>query len=52
MGTGFGLPIARAAARRLFGHVSLAGTPAGVLCTVKLPLRGQVDESGLLTPKG
>lgn len=51
MGTGFGLPIARAAARRLFGHVSLTQTPRGVLCTVKLPLRGQIDETGLLTPK-
>ena len=47
-GTGFGLPIARAAARKCFGHVSLAQTGPGVLCTVKLPLKGQIDEMGLL----
>ncbi|GFK93343.1 Sensor protein ZraS [Fundidesulfovibrio magnetotacticus] len=50
MGTGFGLPIARAAARKLFGHVSLARTPGGATCTVKLPLKGRIDDLGLVVP--
>jgi len=47
-GTGFGLAIARAAARKCFGKVLLSQTPGGVLCTVKLPLKGQMDEAGLM----
>lgn len=47
-GTGFGLAIAKAAARKCFGRVSLAQTPDGVACTVKLPLKGRIDETGLL----
>lgn len=50
-GTGFGLPIARAAARKCFGKVSLARAEGGVACTVKLPLKGQIDEMGFLAWK-
>ena len=46
-GTGFGLAIARAAARKCFGRVTLTQTAEGVVCTVKLPLRGQVGEGSL-----
>jgi signal transduction histidine kinase len=48
-GTGMGLPIARAAARKCFGKVSLEQDGPEVACTVKLPLRGQIDASGLLS---
>lgn len=48
-GTGMGLPIARAAARKCFGKVALAQDGAEVVCTVKLPLGGQIDASGLLS---
>lgn len=47
-GTGFGLAIARAAARKCFGRILLSQAAGGVLCTVKLPLKGQMDEAGLL----
>lgn len=47
-GTGFGLAIARAAARKCFGRIRLSQAGDGVLCTVKLPLKGQVDEAGLM----
>jgi len=46
-GTGFGLAIAQAAARKCLGRVSLVQTPNGVACMVKLPLRGRVDTGGL-----
>jgi len=46
-GTGFGLPIAWAAARKCYGRVALVQTDAGVACVVKLPLKGQVGEGGL-----
>ncbi|MFP5221328.1 MAG: ATP-binding protein [Acidobacteriota bacterium] len=48
-GTGFGLAIARAAARKCFGRVTLEQTPDGVVCTVKLPLKGQLEGMDLLT---
>jgi len=48
-GTGFGLPIAWAAARKCFGKVTLSQIKDGVVCSVKLPLKGQIDETGLLT---
>ncbi|MBI4803688.1 MAG: HAMP domain-containing histidine kinase [Desulfovibrio sp.] len=50
-GTGFGLPIAKAAARKCLGRISLSQADRGVFCTVKLPLKGRVDGSGLLTQK-
>lgn len=48
-GTGFGLAIARAAARKCFGRVNLEQTPEGVACTVKLPLKGQLEDTDLMT---
>jgi signal transduction histidine kinase len=48
-GTGFGLPIAKAAARKCLGRISLAQNDQRVSCTVKLPLIGRVDGAGLLT---
>ena len=45
-GTGFGLAIAQAAARKCFGHVGLAQTDDGVVCTVKLPLKGKIEDAG------
>jgi signal transduction histidine kinase len=50
-GTGFGLPIARAAAHKCFGKVSLAQDGDTVACTVKLPLKGRIDELGFLAWK-
>ena len=46
-GTGFGLAIAQAAARKCLGRVSLTQTPEGVALVVKLPLKGQVGVGGL-----
>jgi len=46
-GTGFGLAIARAVARKSFGRVRLSQLTGGVECAVKLPLKGQIDEAGL-----
>lgn len=48
-GTGFGLPIAKAAAKKCLGRISLSQTDRGVSCTVKLPLKGRIDGLGLLT---
>jgi signal transduction histidine kinase len=48
-GTGFGLPIAKAAARKCLGRMALSQTDRGVSCVVKLPLRGRIDGSGFLT---
>jgi signal transduction histidine kinase len=48
-GTGFGLAIAQAAARKCFGRVTLEQTPEGVACTVKLPLKGQLEDTDLMT---
>jgi len=48
-GTGFGLAIAQAAARKCMGRVSLAQTPDGVVCTVKLPLKRRTGAEGFRT---
>jgi len=45
-GTGFGLAIAQAAARKCLGRVSLTQEPEGVAFVVKLPLKGQVGAHG------
>ncbi len=45
-GTGFGLPIALAAARKCQGTVTLSQTPQGVLCVFKLPLKGRIPAPG------
>lgn len=52
MGTGFGLAIARAAARKCFGQVRLAQAGDQVVCVVKLPLKGCIDEAGLPDGRG
>jgi signal transduction histidine kinase len=47
-GTGLGLPMAKLAAQKMFGTVTLSSLPEnGTLCSITLPLPGAVDPSGL-----